>query len=314
MNVNAVVELHQEYLDVPHSLPENFGDGYLCEHNRIYRNIRKQGVSCGTTYSLGGNSRWFDYMVFPLVNFDELINSKEIPYIDNYSVLLRLSQKYPKMTLPEKFIRDAFKRNYLLHETCHCIAHDFLLKETKNSQKISEEKFSKSVKLLNCLLGEAFANSIELISSAAEKTSIHIFLHVLNSYVPYSPKTQELVHKATGEIGVEKFLKLSYASFFFNNLLGYEHSEANVKKLLDEFYPYFEFDNKKREIVAEAIYKCARLNPRFRDETSVIFFDSFGLGNTYKNLSSEKVLKNPALIKNVAKTAHQLCDLILEAD
>ena len=80
---------------------------------------------------------------------------------------------------------------------------------------MSEEKFSKSVKLLNCLLGEAFANSIELISSAAEKTSIHIFLHVLNSYVPYSPKTQELVHKATGEIGVEKFLKLSYASFFF---------------------------------------------------------------------------------------------------
>ena len=89
-------------MDVPHSLPENFGDGYLCEHNRIYRNIRKQGVSRGTA-GLGGNSRWFDYMVFPLVNFDELINSKEIPYIDNYSVLLRLSQKHPKMTLPESF-------------------------------------------------------------------------------------------------------------------------------------------------------------------------------------------------------------------
>ena len=312
MNVTALVKLHQQYLDIPQSLRENLGDGYLCENNILYRNVRKQGIICGTTYNVNENSRWYDYMVFPLVNFDELLESKEIPYIDNYNVLVRLSEKYPKLSLPEKFIRDSFKRNYLLHETCHCIAHEFLLEQKKKSQKTSENKLSKSVKLLNSLLGEALANSVELISSAVADTNAHIFLHVLNSYVPYSPKTQELLQKAIGEAGISVFLKLTFVSFFFNNLLGYEHSKENVEKILDLFSPYFEFKNEKREIVLEALLKCSRLNPRFRDETSVIYFSSFGLGDNYKKLSSEKVFGSRKMVENIAQSAHNLSDLILE--
>jgi hypothetical protein len=314
LNVKALVELHQQYLDVPQSLSGNFGDGYLYQHNILYRNVRKQGILCGTTYSVGGNSRWYDYLVFPLVNFDELLENKEIPYVDNYNVLLRLCQKHPKLILPEKFIRDSFKRNYLLHETCHCIAHDFLLKPTKHSQEMSVNKISKSIRLLNSLLGESFANSVELISSAIADTNAHIFLHALNSYIPYSPKSRELVQKAIDEIGLPGFLKLAFTSYFFNNLLGYEHSKANAEKILAVFNPYLklEIKNGNREIILDVLFKCCLLNTRFRDETSIVYFSSLGLGDTYKNLSAEKVFSDPKTVKNITEKAIQLCDLVLD--
>lgn len=306
MNVKALVELHKEYLAVSQSLPENFGDGYLCEHNPLYRNIRKKGLSVGATYLKDENTRWYDYMVFPLVNFDELLANKEIPYIDNFNVLQRLSVKHPKLNLPEKFIRDAFKRNYLLHETCHCIAHQFLLDNTANGKKAS-----KSVQLTNSLLGEALANSVELVSSTLATDSAHIFLHVLNSYVPYSPRLQEILQKALGEVGMSVFLKMTFASYFFNNLLGYEHSMENVEKIIDTFRPFFDFDDSKREALSEAIWKGCRLNPRFRDETSVIYFSTFGLGDKYKSLTAETVFSSKKTIENLGQAANQLCDLVL---
>jgi hypothetical protein len=307
LNVKALVELHQQYLDVPQSLPENLGDGYLCQNNVLYRNVRKQGLSCGTTFCIGGNLRWHDYMVFPLVSFQELLENKEIPYIDNYNVLLRLCQKHPKLTLPEKFIRDAFKRNYLIHETCHLIADDFLPKQTKN-------KASKSAKLLNSLLGEALANSVELISSAIADTNAHILLYALNSYVAYSPLGKNLLQKAMDEVGMPDFLKLAFASYFFNNLLGYEHSKENVEKILARFSPYLnlEIKNGNQGVVFDAVFRCCVLNTRFRDETSIVYFSSYGLGDKYKNLSAEKVFSDRKAVENIARASIQLCDLVLE--
>jgi hypothetical protein len=307
LNVKALVELHQQYLDVPQSLPENLGDGYLCQNNVLYRNVRKQGIERGTTFCLGGNLRWHDYMVFPLVSFQELLENKEIPYVDNYNVLLRLCEKHPKLSLPEKFIRDAFKRNYLIHETCHLIADDFLPKQTKT-------KLSKSAKLVNSLLGEAFANSVELISAALADTNAHIFLYALNSYVAYSPKGKELLQKAIDEIGMPDFLKLAFASYFFNNLLGYEHSKENAEKILAQFSPYLnlEIKNGNQGAVFDALFRCCVLNPRFRDETSVVYFSSFGMGDKYKDLSSEKVFSDPKVIEKIARASIRLCDLVLE--
>lgn len=312
MNLESLVRLHKHYLEVPQSLPENIGDGFLCEHNLIYKNVRKYGLSCGTTFNSKRNTRWNDYMVFPLVNFDELLQKKEIPYVDNYNVLARLSSKYPTLGLPEKFIRDVLKRNYLLHETCHCIAQDYLTNTSLvKSFGIDSEK---SIKLFDSLLGESLANSIEVAAIISVNNPTHIMLYVLNSYIPYSADYYKLVNNTVDQIGILNFLRVAFVSFFFNNLLGYEHSEENIELWFDIFKGLldFEVNNKDRKILLEALYKCCRLNPRFRDETSVVYFSSLGSGDDYKKLSQAKVLSHENYVGVIAEAAKQFSSLILD--
>ncbi len=314
MNVKALVELNYKYLDVPHSISANIGDGFLCQNNKFYRKIRKMGINFGTEYALKHNDLWNDYIVFPFVNFDDILNKKTIPVIDNFNTLVRLSEKHPTLNLPEKFIRDSFKRNYLLHETCHCIANEFL---AENSQyfEFSREEFSvKQITLLNSLLGEALANSVEIISSSIADNDAHIFFHALNSYVPYSPKANEILKDAVKAVGIVVFLKLTFISFFFNNILGYEHTEINVENLFNKFEPYFEFEGntESKQKLLEAILKCCRLNTRFRDETSKVYFGSFGLGKEYEELTTEKVLDNLQMVEYLVWSTNRLCDPVLE--
>jgi hypothetical protein len=314
MNVKALVGLHKQFTDIPQSISENIGDGFLCKHNKFYRKIRNLGLACGTDFIVKKNKFWNDYMVLPLVNFDDLLISRKIPVIDNFGTLARLSKKFPSLDLPEKFVRDTLKRNYLLHETCHCIANNVLTQTTVHIGSETEITNSKLTILLNNLLGEALANAVEIVSSTTADTNSHILLHALNSYVPYSPASNDLLKKAVDSIGMQAFLKLTFVSFFFNNLLGYEHSKTNLESILEKFGSHFKLhdDFSGRELVLEAILKCCRLNTRFRDETSTIYFSTLDLGDAYKILSAERVLHNQDIIDYIVWSANKLCDLILK--
>jgi hypothetical protein len=64
VNLTALVELHRQYLNVPQSLPENLGDGYLCQHNTLYRNVRQRALECGTRFLMKETDIWlFDISI-----------------------------------------------------------------------------------------------------------------------------------------------------------------------------------------------------------------------------------------------------------
>lgn len=314
MKVKALIELHKEYCDVPNNLKESCGDGYLCYNNDIYRTVREVALDYGTKYRVGGTIQWHDYMVFPLVNFYEILMNKEVPYIDNFNVLRRLVKKYPDITLPEKFIRDSYKRNYVLHESSHCISHTFYteLAEDEPGWESLDFESLKMQRLVEGLLGEALANSVERISASLATSNTHIFLHVLNSFATYEPKTHELIQRAKKEIGDTQIFKMLFITFFFNNLLGYEHSTSSVDLLIDRFARDCGINGKtsNRELLSEALLKFCRLNTRFRDETSVVYFTSFGLGDEYKNLTDEAVLKDEKTSSYVVQSAKKFSDII----
>lgn len=314
MKVNGLVTLQKQFQNAEFSLKENCGDGYLCAHNKIYRNIRKTALNFGVKYKVGGTTRWLDYVVFPLMSFQNMLDKNEIPYIDNFNVLRRIARNYPGITLPEKFIRDSFKRNYVLHESCHCITHKYF-EDKKNS---GGAHFSKNIspelsKTINSLLSEAFANSIERASSSLADSSTHIFLHVLNSYVEYEPKNHELMVKVRENIGERLFFTMIFASFFFNNLLKYTHTVETVQNIIEKF-DSSELSKKKKnkELTAEALYRCCRLNPRFRDETSVVYFSSLGLDKEYESLTYENVIEDEIFCGHIRRSAEELYDLIFD--
>ena len=314
MKVKALIELHKEYSDVPNNLKESCGDGYLCHHNDIYRTIREVALDYGTKYRVGGTVQWHDYMVFPLVNFYEILMKKEVPYIDNFNVLRRLVKKYPDITLPEKFIRDSFKRNYVLHESSHCISHAFFSEraEVEADWQSCDFESSKTQRLVEGLLGEALANSVERLSSSVATSSTHIFLHVLNSFATYEPKTHELIQRSKKELGDNQIFKMLFITFFFNNLLGYEHSVSNVNLLIDHYASDCGINEKvsSRALLSETLLKFCRLNTRFRDETSVVYFTSFGLGDEYKSLTDEFVLNDENISGYLVQSAKKFSDII----
>lgn len=312
MKVDGLVKLHKQFQNTALSLKENCGDGYLCAHNKIYRNIRKTALDFGVKYCVGGSTQWLDYVVFPLVSFEAILEKNEVPYIDNFNVLRRLALRHPNIVLPEKFIRDSFKRNYVLHESCHCIAHKYFGNKTRIGDADFSKKFSPEfLKTVNSLLSEAFANSIERVSESFADSSAHIFLHVINSYVPFDPKTHDLMIKAREEIGEKTYFGMVFVAYFFNNLLGYTHSAESVQKIIERFTsPQLQKNKEKYDLLADALFRCCRLNPRFRDETSTVFFSSLGLDKEYDSLTYERVIGDKILCKYIGQSAAQLYDLI----
>jgi hypothetical protein len=312
MKIETLVKLHSQFKNTEFSLKENCGDGYLCTHNEVYRKIRKQSLDYGVKYRVSGTTQWLDYMVFPLVSFQTILDKNEVPYIDNFNVLRRLAGKHPNMILPEKFIRDAFKRNYVLHESCHCITNNYFKKEIDAGSSDFPTAFSLEIlKTFNSLLSEAFANAIERMSASFADSSTHIFLHVINSYVTYEVKTHELMRNTLQEIGIKNVFEIIFVSYFFNNILKYNHSSENIKNMIDKFVPSKILKNKKKyDLITEALLRCCRLNPRFRDETSTVFFSSLGLQAEYSSLSYENIIADEASIKYIKRTASNLYDLI----
>src|ERR1051326_6936606 len=108
------------------ALPDILGDRYLYSRNKIFKAIRDSVLNFGYKFSKEHTQQWIDYQVFPLLSLQGFFDSKVIPYIDNGLCAALLVRKIPTIALEPKFLLDSMKKNYLLHESTHCVAHEFL--------------------------------------------------------------------------------------------------------------------------------------------------------------------------------------------
>ena len=194
------------------SVAENFGDGFLYQHNPIYSAIRNQAVKLGYTFSEENN---LHAMVLPFAHLEQIFSSKKIPMMNNVSVFDSLDQKLLKEI--EWFdVEMGYKRNYLFHESCHVVARDLL-------QKIPLDN-----RIINLLLEESFANTAELFAMAQADSKEHQIFFSANSYT-IAFEDSDRLNQIIKKMGFVKCFQFTVLAYLHSNLLHPTYTDKDFK-------------------------------------------------------------------------------------
>jgi hypothetical protein len=203
-------------------LPNNLGDGFLCALHPVYRVIRAEAWKRKTRFRERGAEEYFAY---PLMALDDAIDARSIPYRPNFRWLEILERRAPgEFTLPD-LKKGELQFNYLFHESAHLIAHDELFGRPvrlcpKNSRT-----------LLGIMIGEAFANMVECISSAFAEGEIGSFFLDANCHFRANESEVRTLLRAAERYGWPAAAKVLLAAFLHSNYLVERLSEAETRRI-----------------------------------------------------------------------------------
>jgi hypothetical protein len=253
------------------SLPIILGDGFLLEHNSLYRAMRKAALGCDFIFSSE-----FDpaYLALPLAQLESLIERKKVPFFDNVTVLRDVERKIPRVSLWDEVV-DNLKRNYVFHESCHAVFH------TERAQVFPND-LDRESKILQILLEESFANTCELIGVVEAEDPIHRIFYEVNSYIlmfDYRSLMKELIRDLGFEL-IFRFMLLCYlhANFLyeriedrtFDGVMGLLIPDAEQKRNLKK-------DQKNLKKLRSLSKAAFQLNPRFRQVTNGFYLKMIGV-------------------------------------
>ncbi len=255
------------------SLADNLGDSYLYARNPLYRRIRNETQLAGFTFSSQCDEQWQAYHSFPLLCMREIFNAKTIWYSNNVSGLKRFVAETPRLTLPESFILTGIKKNYLLHESAHCVAYSIL------SGIYGEAAQNPTKTIYRDLLGESFAVVCESLFYLAAATKTHRLFATVNSYHFYDPTYNLLLRRCVETLGAVPVVRYLLLTYLYANLL----ADGTRTRVFPNLISYA-FDQRPRSVckLLEALFGHAfSLNVTFREQTNRVYFRQLSLERQY---------------------------------
>jgi hypothetical protein len=296
--LREVINVHRQFSDA-NTLPENLGDGFLCATNPIYGRVRDEYRKRGFSFT---QQDFCHYFSFPLMALDDLIAAKMVPYHPNF-VWLEIMEKRSsgKFSLTE-LKGSGLKYNYVFHESAHLIAHSIFFGSTplKRIPKTSDS-------LLKILLGEAFANTVECMSSIFAAGAIGDYFLMANCHFQVRGEELRTLREATQRNGFEAVTKAIMASFLYANFMYGELSQKELERI-------FVFSGcAEREPIAPLAKIAFQLSLPFRAGTTPLHltkigFDAQSLAKLMKFDPLERILKkeNAQLREKVIGLARML--------
>ncbi len=283
MKLSVLLAKHDEAISNG-CLKLSLGDGYLLQHNKVFRRIRQKALSLGFVYSDDINP---DYIAFPMGQLEKILNTKTIPYVNNVTTLKNLNQ-HSKTPLEWDHIVDNLKPNYVFHESSHAVARSFSFKATDLPRQ-----------LMVMLIEESFANTCEFFAIADAQEMTHkLFLEVNSYFTVFEDRTN--LKKALEKHGSTSVFKFMLLCYLHSNFLNDRLHENDFKKI---------FELSRFELPSEAhVFKnlaqnAFALNARFRYTTTEMYLRLNGLEASVKQALSFDYLK-------LIKTDTNLNDLI----
>jgi hypothetical protein len=116
--------------------------------------------------------------------------------------------------------------NYLFHESAHLIAHDELF-----GRRAPRSLPKSEATLLGVMLGEAFANAVECLSSAFATGEIGSFFLDANCHFRASEREVKVLAKAGRAFGWEATMRVILGSFLYANYLVERLNAAELARL-----------------------------------------------------------------------------------
>jgi hypothetical protein len=274
------------------AVPECFGDRYLYSNNNLFARIRDVCLSFGYRYTTEATVIWRDYDSAPFFSLQEFINGKVIPCKDNLNTLSRVSLRSPQLAISGDSLLRFVNRNYLLHESAHCISHSILpvVPEPLGS---NDQRMEFVLKAVAC---EAFANVVERMAHAYAEQSAHVLFLDMNSYVTFSAQQRRLLRDSISLLGMTNVFRLGFFTFLYLNTHSDQPSERVIEAVINAAFRSKPLSPVERHIAAILSQAVFTLSRSFREETSSLFFRIFGCEEQYRKsgnitFSEDKIIE-----------------------
>jgi len=252
MKISIILKNHLDST-TPHSVSDNLGDGYLLKNNPIYKLIRHRVLALGFTFTNRPDS---DYLTFPMGQLEHILESKQIPYLDNVHSLEKINTQ-TKANIDWVHVVDNLKPNYLFHESSHAVARAQRPDTPKSLQEI----------ITMTLIEESFANTCEFLALAYAQDSIHKCYLEMNSFCTLF-EARSMLNKLIQTHGLESIFKLMILCYLHSNFLFEKMSEKNLNLIIDICGFKNNIDLKAFKNLAHYAFE---LNPNFRYTTAEMY-------------------------------------------
>jgi hypothetical protein len=267
-------------------LAEVIGDSYLCRYNQLFLSVRRAALVSGATFSCSDSPLWRDYLAFPLVTLSRILEQKTVPYIPNTPVLRFLYERDPDLHLPILLLFQSVKKNFLCHESVHCIAVGVLERYDERLRSLCESDAEATV--VSTLLAEAFANAIERLVESQGTGNTHSMFLYLNSYKEYRPQRVAVLRTVTEEIGLSTVFDLATISYFWRNCL----NRSNLDHAMDLSATMIFGKPSFSTSVKQMMDMCFRLEDDFVEITSKAHFRMLQCESAFVDFNPERLLAN----------------------
>jgi hypothetical protein len=287
---------------VKKTLARSLGDSYLYKHNHIYATLRDHVLAAGYKFSCAATPQLLRYEALPLMELQRILIEETIPYIDNISPLRCLLREDPRFRVSATFLLANLHRNFLLHETAHCVASLALI-NAKSSH--ADKDF-----VLDTILSEAFANAMEFIAFALASTNLEILFLSLGAYILYLPDIHLLTRELIADLEFQNLFRVVYLSYIWVNLghtyvdeTAYEQGLVEIAKTSVPTGS----TRRKLRIVFDFAFK---LNKLFLEVTTPMYFRAMGASHAYKQIHGRNIIKDAKIRERAQYSCERLTDLV----
>ncbi len=289
IKLRELLRAHDTY-SKNNALPDNLGDGYLYAHNKLYANVRDVVLLLGFRFNNQPSKLWGKYQAFPLISLDQILAQLTIPYLNNvtpFRYLLRINAEFQ---MPRSMFYTV-KKNYLLHESAHCISYKLIRGYKKSiSRVLPQQQF-----VLSALLSESFANAIELLASSLIVREPQLLFFHMNSYMTYSSQGLTGLRSMVSQWGLEETLKFCCFAYLLANLCHETASEATIDKIIHRIWYGSTIEAGARSLLHEVFKYGFILNPVFRVDAGFAYFQMSKTEREFEKIKTLNLVDEPVI-------------------
>jgi hypothetical protein len=283
---NAVISLSHllgidEQYPAAHAIADCLGDRYLYARNMVYANIRERFLEADFQYTAADTRLWRDYQICPLFSLQNLLEGHVVPYVDNVNTVKGLLNRNAAFALSGVLLLHTFKRNYVLHESAHCIAHRVTSEDEQFGQGMSVRKRF----VFSALVAESFANAVERLAWCFVGSSTHAVFLSLNSYLEFNPDRQRLFSKAIDTFGLQDIFKLAVLAFLFHNCNPVLAEERALEALTQRVFGRSYLGAGDQELLTKVVREGCGITVGFVQQLTPTYFSFCNCEREFEDLS-----------------------------
>ena len=209
--------------------------------------IRDWAAEEGLEFSKDYTPLWQQYQSLPFFSLQDIFEAGVVPYMDNVTVFRNVLRHDPALALPLKFMFDALKKNYILHESAHYLAYRMLgdWRNREGAPGSDKEWF-----VTYCLLSECMARMVERFAIFSADSVFHSMLLGFNCYTDVNDKSQSIYDKATACATVPQLFYLGLMMALWSNITGEPIPDKTRRHFFDMTFGEAESSAKETEEIA----------------------------------------------------------------
>ena len=313
IKLTKLLWLDDEFL-CDNALQDVLGDRYLCSSNSMFARVRNLFLAYGFRFSSEPTRMWRDYGSMPLLMLQEMLDTGIVPYRDNAQTLRTISSRNPSFALPVNQLLSLLSRNYLLHESAHCVAFRLLSSDCGFSGGLNSDK---SMYVFVCILCEAYANLVERLSAAQAISDAHRFFFTVNSFVEYREDVGSLLRDSIRLLGINQTFLIGMLTLYYLNTHEENPSNQVAETIIDIAFMGRALSDIGRGFSRALINQGFGLHQRFRTETTPLFFRYVGSESEWEALCQrpfdEATVRQMSIVDAIAALSRVTCrDLTLD--